>query len=121
MNANGIILINSSSGVSFPTPFSMLPQGSTPFIAPYWFDNDPSSHGNVSYEIHSISSLLLTQVSEYISNRESTQFTGNWMVVAYWLDVPELFSESVVSNTLNPIFLSYKCCEICKQVGHAKI
>ena len=104
VNANGIIFINSSSGVSSPTNFAMLPQGSTPFIAPYWFDNDPSSHGNVSYEIHPKSSPLLTQVSEYISNRESVQFTGNWMMVAYWLDVPELFSEDVVRNTVNPIF-----------------
>ena len=97
VTANGIFYIDSSRiYYGQPTKFSMLPQGSSPFIAPYWFDNDPSSQGNVSYEIHSGSSFLLTQVSEYISNRERVQFSGTWMVVAYWLDVPELFSEEVV-------------------------
>ena len=97
--ADGLIYIDAETGVCCPIPFNSIPSGSTPFIAPYWIDNDPSMGGNVSYEIHQGGSPMLKLVSDYISSNQSRQFCGTWMMMAYWWDVPELFVESdKVSN-----------------------
>ena len=69
------------------------------FIAPYWVDNDPSMGGSVSYEVHSGTNSLLNQVSNGISRIEGVEFSGTWMLVAYWLDVP-LFSQPLVSGLI---------------------
>ena len=82
-------------GVIAPKPFSELASGTTSFTTPYWVDNDPSQGGSVSYEVHTGSSPLLSQVSDYISSSQSVEFSGTWMLVAYWLNVPEFGSDKV--------------------------
>lgn len=59
-----------------------------PFVAPYWIDNDLSVGGNVSYGVFTGESALLDEVSNFISISESIEFSGTWMLVAYWIDVP---------------------------------
>ena len=86
--ANGIIYVGRHFGECFPLCFNELQCGTTPFIAPYWIDSDPSVRGNVSYEAHGTNSSLLQQVSDYSQN---LSFNGMWMMVAYCWDVPELF------------------------------
>ena len=96
--ANGVIYIDSDAGECCPLEFDFLPDGTTPFFAPYWIDNDPSVKGNVSYEVHTTGSPLINQVSDHISSSQSVQFNGTWMVVAFWWDVPELFLDDSVSS-----------------------
>ena len=97
--ANGVIYIDSDSGECCPVAFVDLPDGTTPFIAPFWVDNDPSVRGNVSYEVHTTGSPLLNRVSDYISSNQGVQFRGTWMMVAFWWDVPELFLDETVSTS----------------------
>ena len=97
--ANGIIYIDSPVGELHPKPFMCLPPRTTPIIAPYWIDNDPSVGGNVSYEVHTTGSPLLRNVSDYISSNQHVRFTGTWMMVAYWWDVPELFLNNTVRQS----------------------
>lgn len=96
--ANGVIYLGAAMGECCPVPFTSVPSQATPFIAPYWIDNDPSVGGNVSYEIHG-DGPLLQLVSDYISSSQNRTFCGTWMVVAYWWDVPELFFEDLVRDT----------------------
>ena len=96
--ANGIIYIGIHFGECCPVSFNELPPGTTPFIAPYWIDSDSSVRGNVSYEAHGTNSSLLQRVSDYISVSQNLSFSGTWMMVAYWWDVPELFLDDTVST-----------------------
>ena len=105
--ANGLIYIDSPSGKCCPLDFSEVPLEATPFIAPYWIDNDLSVRGNVSYEVHGAESLLLREVSDYISSSQNVTFSGTWMMVAYWWDVPELFLDDSVRQST--YILSYIC------------
>lgn len=59
-------------------------------IAPYWSDINTRSIGSVSYEVHSnqTSLLLLHKVSKFIRQKEQSQFSGTWMLVAEWNSVP---------------------------------
>jgi len=69
--ANGIIYVGRNFGQCCPLYFNELQCGTTPFVAPYWIDSDPSVRGNVlyvSYEVHTGNTLLLQQVSNYISS-----------------------------------------------------
>lgn len=59
-----------------------------PIVAPYWLDNDLSSGGSATYEVHTSTSRHMEQVSNFISNRENELFSGVWMLVAQWIDVP---------------------------------
>ena len=70
-------------------------------MAPFWVDiniaNDDGV-GTVGYEVHDQNGLFLSQVSDFISRQQRTNFSGQWMVVAEWRDVPEFRgSTSVVS------------------------
>ena len=99
VTTNGIIYIGDRASECCPINFENIPFGATSFVAPYWIDNDPLLRGNVSYEVHREGSQLLRVVSEYISNNQSVEFSGVWMLAAFWLDVPEHFIEEQV-NTL---------------------
>ena len=93
---NGVIYLGAPMGECCPVPFASIPSQATPFIAPYWIDNDPSMRGNVSYEIHAGNGPLLQLVNDHISSSQNVTFCGTWMMVAYWWDVPELFLEDMV-------------------------
>lgn len=59
-------------------------------VAPYWSDIDTSTGGRVSYEIHTnkTSLILMNKVSKYIREREQNTFSGTWMLLAEWNNVP---------------------------------
>ena len=73
-------------------------------VAPFGADIDIRIHGSISYEVHSTSAgsssiALLNRVSTFISNQKNTQFSGNWMLVASWSQVPAYSgSSSIVSS-----------------------
>ena len=73
--------------------------GITPFLAPYWIDNDPSVAGLVSYEVFSGDSTQLNEVSDYISQSQCVQFSGTWMLVAEWDDVPPISTNNETVST----------------------
>ena len=53
--------------------------------------------GGVSYQVFDNSqSESLSWVSTFISQQQQINFTGNWMLVAEWKDVPEYLGESSI-------------------------
>ncbi len=73
---------------------SRFPLGSDDnfLVAPFWADVDIQSYGigSIAYEVHNHTSAssFLDGVSKFISNETGTQFTGRWMLLAEWNDVP---------------------------------
>ena len=59
-------------------------------VAPYWSNINTRSFGSVSYITHTnkTSLSLLHRVSKYIQQEEQNQFSGVWMLVAEWSNVP---------------------------------
>ena len=71
-----------------------------PLVAPYLTDLDNSYEvGDISYEVHTAttSKSLLSQVNSLIDEHVETQFSGEWMLVAEWKDVPEFGNPFIVS------------------------
>ena len=84
-----------SSPVHFPGTSS-----SYYLVAPFWARHDITTIAEVSYEVHNGSTGLLSHVSAFIRQQQNTDFSGQWMVVAEWTDVPQYGSTSVV----NPLY-----------------
>ena len=59
-------------------------------VAPYWTDITTRSSGSVSYVVltNETSLSLLQRVSKYIQQEEQNSFSGTWMLVAEWRNVP---------------------------------
>ena len=114
--SNGVVFFNMPFEVDFyPAEFANIhiDYGDiSPFIAPYWIDNDPSLGGNISYEVHTGSSPLLSRVSDYISSSQSVEFSGTWMLVVDWFDLPLWSFNDTVSNSNIPscITLAWLSC-----------
>lgn len=61
-------------------------------VAPFETNiNIASGTGSVSYEVHNIttSPSLLSQVNRYVQRNMQTWFSGIWMLVAEWNNVPQ--------------------------------
>jgi len=58
-------------------------------VAPFWADHDIRSSGQISYEVHTNYTALVSYVSTYISQQMDTNFTGSWMLVADWNEAPK--------------------------------
>ncbi len=60
-------------------------------VAPFWSDNDITRGvSEVSYQVYNNSqSESLFWVSTYISQQEHINFSGTWMLIAEWKNVPE--------------------------------
>ena len=86
-----------------PIRFDRIQAGASAFVAPYWIDNDPSVQGNVSYEVHAQDSTSLEDVNAFISRNLSIEFSGVWMLVAFWQNVPEVFFEEQVGIVINAL------------------
>jgi fibulin 1/2 len=58
-------------------------------VAPFWSDNDIRTYGSVCYEVfdQSSDSLIIEDVSEYISDQTGSDFEGTWMLLAEWNEV----------------------------------
>ena len=70
----------------------LFPEGGQLLVAPFWADIDVTRGvGDIRYEVHTTSSAggFLTNVSDFISNVTGSQFTGHWMLLAEWKDVPQ--------------------------------
>ena len=93
-----------------PIRFEDIQPGAAAFVAPYWIDNDPSVQGSVVYEVHERSSALLQRVSDFISRDQNVEFSGVWMLVVFWLDVPEFFFEhQVICSMVIPTVEANRC------------
>ena len=60
-------------------------------MAPFLADHDPREKGTVKYKVYDRNSMdRIDMVSSFIRNasESSDNFTGNWMLVAEWRDVP---------------------------------
>ena len=81
----------------------------TPLVAPYLIDIDHSfGVGNISYEVHTVttSKPLLSKVNSLIDEHMGSQFSGKWMLVAEWKNVPEYGVPFIVSfSSLMPSFI----------------
>ena len=96
---NGII----SFGRPFPSHSPNLFPGTSFYnylVSPFWSDNDITNNvGEVSYQIYNESqSEALTFISTYINQQQQVQFTGTWMLVAEWKNVPEYFGEASMAS-----------------------
>ena len=51
--------------------------------------------GQIEYEIHTeaISGTILSDVNKLINNCTGKQFTGTWLLVATWKDVPAFYQD----------------------------
>lgn len=77
---------------NFPPEFfpSAVPEIYWSYIlAPFWADLDTTENGSVSWELHTIeqSPQLLDQVNVFLQTIEGVNFTGTWMLVAFWEDL----------------------------------
>ena len=54
------------------------------YAAPFWGDVNIEDGGDIYYEIHTKPSLLIDQVSSFVSSRERIEFSATWMLVAFW-------------------------------------
>ena len=57
-------------------------------VAPFWADIDTTYGGHVLYQTYTTGSYELRQVSCFVSNMMRVAFSGSWMLVAEWEDVP---------------------------------
>ena len=68
--------------VRFPIEFFHL-------VAPFWADiNIAVGVGNISYQTFTTGSPLLDIVNNFISDEEDFDFSGRWMLLTEWNDVP---------------------------------
>lgn len=86
---------------------SLFPAEHNYLVAPYWADIDISSSGQISYETYedsgavndgdgsgfsgnsSLPTTPISLISRYISEIEGIQFSGRWMLLAKWDEVPQ--------------------------------
>lgn len=74
---------------------SLFPQELNFTVAPFWADIDITigEIGRVYYEVHVgfNESILLDEVSNFISTETGTPFVGEWMLLVEWRNVPAFF------------------------------
>ena len=66
-------------------------------VAPFWADHDIRPEGEISYEVHNTSTSLMSTVSNFIRKTQQNEFSGTWMLVAEWSNVPQYESVAAVS------------------------
>ena len=113
VGTNGYFSFGTRQTVYTPSLFSST---STPnyLVAPFWADINTNTYGSISYEVHNTSAgssslALLNRVSTFISNQQSTQFSGNWMLVASWNQVSAYSGSSSVVSSLHEHMYVFDC------------
>ena len=77
-------------------PFSFDERNQS-IVAPFFTDIDISQGvGQIRYEVHR-ENTILDKVNELINNCSLKDFTGNWLLVATWEDVPWYQKPDMVS------------------------
>ena len=87
--------ISTNGYLSFGRPVddfspTLFPEEHTFLVAPYWSDINIVRGGEsakIPYEVHT-SGPLLSQVNAFISEEQSVSFSGRWMLVVEWREVP---------------------------------
>lgn len=110
VSTNGYFSFGEAAAYNNPQLFS--PSSPSAYIvAPFWANNDISNRvGNITYEVHTAetSPSYMMLVSSFISQQKQVKFSGNWMLVAYWNDVPQFGgSLSAVSSNSPSIILPH--------------
>ena len=59
-------------------------------MAPFWNDYDIRSKGDIYYYVATDVSNpgIMGDVSNFVSYKQNTTFSGTWMLAATWFDVP---------------------------------
>lgn len=89
---NGYYVFGREAPDLTPDLFQPLSSSHDYMVAPFWANNDISQgYGNVSYEVHDETSSphLLRWVSTFISQTSQANFTGRWMIVSEWQQIPQ--------------------------------
>ena len=85
--------------------------GNYSIVAPFFTDIDITIGGNISFQVYTRmnGSEELGNVSQAINDKEGTFFSGTWMVVAQWREVPrflgfraEVRATSFIKNLHGP-------------------
>ena len=66
--------------------------GHVTLLAPFFCDIDISKGtGRISYEVHKVSQseAVFAEVNRIVREKMNTEFSGTWLLVAEWRDVPE--------------------------------
>lgn len=72
--------------------FEFPGQGHVTLLAPFFADIDISKGtGSISYEVHTVrqSEAIFSVVNRIVRERVDSEFSGTWLLVAEWRDVPE--------------------------------
>jgi len=93
--------VNFFNPVLFPesTSYSYL-------VALFWADHDPRPSGQISYEVHTSNTPVMSEVSTFVSLQQNINFVGTWMIVAEWNSVPEYGSDTKVGRSFH-LVLAY--------------
>ena len=77
--------------LSLYAPYLFPGSGLHSIVAPFFTDTDISGGvGRIRYEIHTnaTSQHLLSNVNNLINEHMGTEFSGEWLLIAEWNDVP---------------------------------
>ena len=76
---------------------SPFPNENNFIVAPFWTDNEAAA-GGISYEVHTnvTAGGVLSEASSFISAREGVEFSGRWMLLIDWREIPT-FSQPLTS------------------------
>ena len=86
VSTNGYITFEGSALADpFPLKFPLAQHNYT--VAPFWENSDISVAGRISYTIGS--QRLVKGVSKFIIRQLCVEFTGMWMLLAEWYQVPQ--------------------------------
>ena len=91
ISTNGLISFDISIPFFFNFPFPGF-LANFYVIAPFWDDINTNNGGTISYEIHQGDSSAMQTVSAYVSAQTGEDFTGYWMMVVLWSEVPPFFA-----------------------------
>lgn len=72
--------------------FEFPGDGHVTLVAPFFTDIDISKGtGSITYEVHTPknSEALFSGINAVINDQMKTNFTGSWLIVAEWKNVPE--------------------------------
>ena len=93
-----LLQVGTNGLISFGAPItdfspSLFPLEHDFIVAPFWSDVDISTGvGQIRYEVHttsSVGSTFLSNVSQFIEEQTNTSFTGQWMLLVEWEEVPQ--------------------------------
>ena len=105
MGTNGYFTFDGFNGFS---PFIFDANTDVSLVAPFFADIDITGGGQIRYEIHtdSTSQSILSQVNSVINDHAQTVFSGEWLLVASWENVPPYGDYSLVRGQQHIIIAS---------------